>query len=161
MIKMPDFTVTGIVTIDNTASLLSVDEVMDAAEKASQKLAILRRKALSTISMTMGMVNQAYSVIKRLVDHTGGTIDPIFDAMFTTVSAVTSTAIAAALMLSSSMHPALITIGVTLMIISLELQIKTNMELEQARKEVKSKIYSVPPVPPEFQMPRTPTGGSF
>jgi hypothetical protein len=144
---MPDFSVTGIVTIDNTDSLLSIDEVMSKAEKASQKIMMMRRKALTTLSMVNGMISQAYGSLKSVLKYTSATIDPIFDAMFSTISAVVSTALAAAIMLISGLHPALVVIGVALMVVSLELNIKATMELEEARKEVKSKIYSVPKYP--------------
>jgi hypothetical protein len=87
---MPDFSVTGIVTIDNTQSILSIDDVMSKAEKASQRLATLRRKALSTISMTMGMINQAYSVLKQMVNQAGGLINPFFDMVFGMISSIVS-----------------------------------------------------------------------
>lgn len=139
---MTDVTLT--LTIDNTDSLLSIAEVEAAADKATQRLAILRRKALSQISMTMSMITQTYGTLKQLLRHTDQTISPIFDAMFSTVAAVVSTAVSSAIMLMSSLHPALVIIGVTLMVVSLELQIKANMDLIEAQKKVKSKIYTVP-----------------
>ena len=141
---MTDFSVTGIVVLDNVSALASADEVMDATDKATAELATLRRKALSTISMTLSMVSQGYSSLKQLLKYTGLTIDPVFDAMFTTTAAVLSTALSAAIMLSSSLHPALIAIGVALMVVSIELSIKTRMELDEARKQAKGSIYSVP-----------------
>ena len=97
---MPDFSVTGIVTIDNTQSLLDVDEVMTAADRATARLATLRRKVLSTLSLTMGMINQGYTAMKQLVDAAGGMVDPMFDMLFSILSSVISTSLAAAIMLS-------------------------------------------------------------
>jgi hypothetical protein len=133
---MSDFSVTGIVTIDNTQSILSIDEVMTAADKATAKLATLRRKALSTISMTMGMINQAYGALKQLVGVAGGMIDPMFDMLFSMVSSIVSTAVTGALMLMSTLNPALIAVGLTLMVISLELNIKAQMDLHESKGTV-------------------------
>ena len=138
VINMTDFSVTGIVTIDNTQSLLSAQEVMDATDKATERLAMLRRKALSTISLTMGLINQAYSTMKTLVDRVGGIINPMFDMMFTMISSIVSTALAGAAMLFATMNPALIGIGVTLMVISLELNLKATMELHEAKGTVEN-----------------------
>lgn len=124
---------TGIVTIDNTQSLLDAQEVMDAAEIAARKLEMVRRKALSTISLVNGLVTQAYSALKGLVSATGGVIDPMFDAMFTMLSSVISTALAAAIMLMSTLHPALIAVGVALMVISLEIQLKAQADLMESK----------------------------
>ena len=135
---MPDFTVTGIVTIDNTQSILSVDEVTTAADKATARLATLRRKALSTISLTMGLINQGYASLKQLVTVAGGMIDPMFDMLFTMVSSIVSTALAGAIMLMSTLNPALIAVGVTLMIISLELNIKAQMDLHESKGTVQN-----------------------
>jgi uncharacterized protein YfcZ (UPF0381/DUF406 family) len=126
---MPDFSVTGIVTIDNTDSILSIDEVMDKAEKASQKLAMLRRKALSTISLTI----QGYSILKQMVNQAGGIINPFFDMVFTMISSVVSTAIASAIMLLSSVHPVLVGLGIGLMILSTALSIKAQAEAAESK----------------------------
>lgn len=130
---MPDFSVTGIVTIDNTQSVLSIDEVMDKAEKASQKLAMLRRKALSTISMTIGMINQAYSVLKQMVSQAGGLINPFFDMVFGMISSIVSTTIASAIMLMSTLNPVLIGLGVGLMILSTALSVKAQAEAAESK----------------------------
>jgi len=130
---MPDFSVTGIVTIDNTQSLLSAQEVMTAAQKAAEKLAMLRRKALSTLSLVNGMVTQAYTALKGLVAAAGGMIDPLFDALFSMISSIISTALASAIMLMSTLNPALIAVGVTLLVISLELNIKARMDLMESK----------------------------
>ena len=135
---MADFSVTGIVTIDNTQSLLSIDEVQDKAEAAAQRLMMLRRKTVSTLSLVNGMITQAYSALKGLVAATGGMINPMFDAMFTMISSVVSTALAAAIMLMSTLHPALIAVGVTLLVVSLELSIKAQMDLAESKKIVEN-----------------------
>ena len=135
---MADFSVTGIVTIDNTQSLLSIDEVKDKAEAASQRLAMLRRQTVTTLSLVNGMITQAYSALKGLVSATGGMINPMFDAMFTMISSVVSTALAAAIMLMSTLNPALIAVGVTLLVVSLELSIKAQLDLAESKKIVEN-----------------------
>ena len=135
---MADFSVTGIVTIDNTQSLLSIDEVKDKAEAAAQKLAMLRRKTITTLSLVNGMITQAYSALKGLVSAAGGLINPMFDAMFTMISSVVSTALAAAIMLMSTLNPALIAVGVTLLVVSLELSIKAQLDLAESKKIVEN-----------------------
>ena len=135
---MPDFSITGIVTIDNTQSLLDVDEVMDAADKATARLATLRRKALSTISLTMGMINQGYSAMKQLAAAAGGMIDPMFDMLFSILSSVVSTALAAAIMWMSTMNPILIGLGIGLMLVSVAMNVKTTIELNESKGTVKN-----------------------
>ena len=135
---MADFSVTGIVTIDNTQSLLSIDEVKDKAEAASQRLAMLRRQTVTTLSLVNGMITQAYSALKGLVSAAGGLINPMFDAMFTMISSVVSTALAAAIMLMSTLNPALIAVGVTLLVVSLELSIKAQLDLAESKKIVEN-----------------------
>jgi len=135
---MPDFSVTGIVTIDNTQSLISAQEVMTAADKATEKLAMLRRKALSTISLTMGLINQAYATLKQLVSAAGGIINPMFDMMFTIISSVVSTALAAAIMWMSTLNPVLIGVGVGLMLLSMAMNVKATAELHEAKGTVEN-----------------------
>jgi hypothetical protein len=161
---MPDFSVTGIVTIDNTDSILSIEEVEQKADKAAQKIMMMRRKALSTLSMVNGMISQAYGSIKGVLKYADVAISPVFDALFSTISAIVSTALAAAVMMMSSLHPALVTIGVALMVVSLELNLRAQMDLEEARKEVKNSIYSVPDYAQQQVDPfwfRRPEGGVF
>ena len=133
---MPDFSVTGIVTIDNTASLLSIGEVEEAADKATARLATLRRHALSTLSLTMGMINQGYSAMKQLVSAADGIVDPMFDMLFSILSSVVSTALAAAIMWMSTMNPILIGVGIALMILSVSMNIKTTAELHESKGTV-------------------------
>lgn len=135
---MPDFSVTGIVTIDNTSALASADDVMTAADKATQKMVMLRRKALSTISLVNGMINQTYGVLKQLVERAGGIIDPMFDMMFTVMSTIVSTALAGAILWMSTLHPALVATGIILMVLSLELNIKSQMELAESKGLIKT-----------------------
>ena len=135
---MPDFSVTGIVTIDNTQSLLDVDEVMTAADKATGKLAMLRRKALSTMSLTMGMINQAYGALKQLANAAGSMIDPMFDMLFTMISSVVSTALATAIMFMSTMNPILVGAGIGLMILSTAMNIKATAELHESKGTVEN-----------------------
>ena len=136
--NIPDFSVTGIVTIDNTQSLLDVDEVMTAADRATARLATLRRKVLSTLSLTMGMINQGYTAMKQLVDAAGGMVDPMFDMLFSILSSVISTSLAAAIMWMSTMNPILVGVGIGLMILSVAMNVKTTIELNETKGTVKN-----------------------
>jgi len=131
---MTDFSVTGIVTIDNTQSLLSINEVKTKAEAAAEKVMTLRRKALSTLSMVNSMISQGYNILKRFVTAAGSVVDPLFDALFSMISSTLSSAFAAGAMLLATLNPVLIGIGVTLLIISTELNIKATMDLIESKQ---------------------------
>ena len=131
------------VGIDATAATLTLFEVMAKADEATAKLVAVRRKALTIIGQVNSMVTQSYGVLKQLVERAGGMIDPFFDMAFNMISSIISTSISGALLMMSSLNPALVTFGVALMAISLEISLANQLELARSRGVVTNIVASM------------------
>lgn len=123
----------GVDTTEADAKLAAQVEKMD---DTALQLTELQRQVLTTVSQAMGIINQSYGVLKQFVQRAGSIIDPLFDALFQMVSSVVSTAISAALLLSATGNPALLAIGLSLLVLSLELQLKTQLELANSKGQL-------------------------
>jgi hypothetical protein len=115
--------------VDSSQANAELDEFMAKLGDVIDETEKVKRDVLSTISRAMSMINQGYSVLKQFVNHTGGVIDPMFDIMFNTLSAMVSTAISGAMIWISTGNPLLIAFGLSVLVLSLELQLKTQYEL--------------------------------
>ena len=135
---MPDFSVTGIVTIDNTQSLLEVDEVMTAADKATARLVMLRRKALSTLSLAMGIINQGYAALKQMISITGGIMEPMFDMLFTIISSIAGVVLAGAIMMMASGNPILMGAAIIIAMLGAMFSVKATMDLHERQGTVEN-----------------------
>lgn len=152
---MADFTVTGTIDIDSVQAEATIAAIQTKIDDTMDEIVRLRARALTTISYAMGIVSRTYSVMSRLVSDAGGIIDPVFDAFMQTISAVTSTAISSAIMLTSTMNPVLVGIGIGLLIVSTALNIKATAELMEGQRDVKRLIDRAQ------AYTRRPTGVSF
>lgn len=152
---MADFTVSGLVTVDSVQAEATIAAIQTKTDDTMDSIVKLRAKALTTISYAMGLVSRTYSVMKRLITDAGGMIDPVFDAFLQTITAVTSTAISSAIMLTSTMNPILVGIGIGLLLVSTALSIKATAELMAGKKSVESMMARAD------MYTRRPTGVSF
>ena len=134
VIKMPDVIIK--IGADDTEAEDKLQAQIDKMDAAAIQLTEFQRNVLSTVSRAMGMINQSYSILKQFVQRAGSIIDPMFDALFQVLSSVVSTVVGAALLLSASLHPALVAIGLSLLVVSLELQIATQVELLESKGRI-------------------------
>jgi hypothetical protein len=127
VIDMTDVSV-GIM-VDDTQANAILDAQMERLGRVIDETEKVKRKVLYTVSRSIGLINQGYSVLKQFVNRTGSVINPMFDIMFNTLSAMVSTAISGALMWMATGNPILIAFGLSVLVLSLELQLKSQSEL--------------------------------
>ena len=132
----PDVTIrVGVDTSEADAKLAAQMEKLD---DAALRLTEFQRTALKVVSQAMSMINQSYGILKQFVQRAGSIIDPLFDSLFQMLSSIVSTVISAALLLSATGNPALLAIGLSLLVLSLELQLKTQSELLVSKGRIDS-----------------------
>lgn len=146
--------VTFHVDVDTSTAQMELTTLMTMTDEAVKKMVEARQKIIRGVREGLYMVNSLISSYRQAVSLIGGTIDPIFDAMLTMLSATVSMmlAIAAAYTSTVAMAP----LGAVVAGIAVGLSIVSYAKLMQSQAEILASMQDI-----HSQMPKPVSGVAF
>ena len=143
--------VTFSVNVDTAAAQMELTTLMTMTDKAVAEMVKARQKIIRGVREGLYMVTSLISSYRQAISLIGGTIDPLFDAMLTMLSATVSMmlAIAAAYTSTIAMAP----LGAVVAGIAIGLSILSWAKMMQSQAEIVASLAKL-----DQQMPR-PVGG--
>ena len=139
--------VTFSVNVDTSAAQLELTTLMTMTDKAVAEMVKARQKIIAGVRQGMYMVNSLISSYRQAMSLFGQTIDPVFDAMLTMLTATVSMMLAIAAAYTSTI--ALAPLGAVVAGIAIGLNILSYAKLVQSQAEILATLAKV-----DAQMPR-------
>ncbi len=146
--------VTFSVNVDTAAAQMELTTLMTMTDEAVRKMVVARQKIIRGVREGLYMVSSLIGSYRQAISLIGGTIDPIFDAMLTMLSATVSMmlAIAAAYTSTIAMAP----LGAVVAGIAIGLSILSYANLIASQAQIIATLANL-----EAQMPKPVRGVAF